>query len=202
MRFGKGEAAPLVEVKLGPPLITPQVIAPQSNLDQLIAIPPFLLLTQAWDKYLATSRGSEALFNMIDANKTGVIGPTEISDWMTKVNRQGVNPAAWEKLERMSDDDALGLEEFRSWLIDATKLPNCNDTSVSPLVEQCDTKPVKAYSLNESTMSQSLRKMQYAVRVRCKQVTNPTPTAAPPLARLPLPPPPLTLSVPNSRARL
>lgn len=105
---------------------------------------------------------------MIDAKKSGVIGPTEISDWMDKVNRQGVNASAWDKLEQMSDDQVLNLEGFRSWLIDATKLANSNDTSVSPLVgEQCDTKPVKAYSLNESTMSQSLRKMQYAVRVRC-----------------------------------
>jgi len=132
-RFGKGEAAPLIE---------------------------------AWDKYLATSRGSEALFNSIDTDKNNRVSPGEISDWMTTVERKGLNDAAWETLQNMRKDQELSLEDFRSWLIDATKLADSNDTSVTPsgVGEQCSSKPVKSYSLNESTMSQSLRKMQYAVR--------------------------------------
>jgi hypothetical protein len=77
----------------------------------------------------------------------------------------GVNATAWHALELMSEDHELTLEEFRKWLVAATKFAPETDAIVlqsSKAVEEGATKG--AYAINASNMSQALRKMQYAVR--------------------------------------
>ena len=121
----------------------------------------------AWRSYLASGRGSCKLFEVIDVNSSGTISALEVQGFVESVGGEtsGVNATAWHALELMSEDHELTLEEFRKWLVAATKFAPETDAIVlqsSKAVEEGATKG--AYAINASNMSQALRKMQYAVR--------------------------------------
>mmetsp|Transcript_9560 Transcript_9560/g.29663 ORF Transcript_9560/g.29663 Transcript_9560/m.29663 type:complete len:618 (+) Transcript_9560:131-1984(+) len=118
-----------------------------------------------WRSYRANGRGSCKLFEAIDVNGSGSLSPLEVQGFVESVDRSGVNATAWHALEAMSEDHELSLEEFRKWLVAATKFAPETDGIVletSRAVEESATK--ESYAINASNMSQALRRMQYAVR--------------------------------------
>lgn len=128
------------------------------------------LTRQHWNSYVATGRGSAALFDSIDADADGKICPADARVFVESVEHTMSEKALKQLEQRVADDEPLDLHAFQRWLIDATHPegyksvqdhykdhPHVGDTKSA---EQ--TKPQFAW--NASTMSQSLRRMQYAVR--------------------------------------
>jgi len=143
---------------------------------------------QLWEFYLSTGRGANALFEAIDLDENGSIEPSELQLFMYQVlqNKDGelqvdpqeLMPYAWNRLEqRAAANQSYDIRAFKKWLVAATKMSA--DTKNSRLLEffqldpatrdqylsdaEDETTPV-VYTWNEESMSQSLRKMQYAVR--------------------------------------
>jgi aspartate/methionine/tyrosine aminotransferase len=124
-----------------------------------------------WDAYLASGRGSVALFASIDKDSDGKLSPTDLRHFMGNVDRSGVLPKVFHALDERAEDHPLSLQEFQEWLVKATQeVVGYGIHTNQPLYEgsphtgQRSTKKGEQYSWNESTMSQSLRRMQYAVR--------------------------------------
>ena len=130
-----------------------------------------------WDSYLANGRGAHELFDSIDLDQTGLIHRNEVIYFFDSVEREGVRPDAFKRLEQLSTDHSLDQKEFLRWLTLATRMePQKLETikkSYDALpdvgkrraeAEVAAPKEDHHYSWNETTMAQSLRKMQYAVR--------------------------------------
>ena len=130
-----------------------------------------------WDSYLANGRGAHELFDSIDLDQTGMIHKNEVIYFFDSVEREGVRADAFKRLEQLSTDHSLDQKEFLRWLTLATrmepqklktikkayeKLPEVGKRRAEVEVEV--TKEDRNYSWNETTMAQSLRQMQYAVR--------------------------------------
>jgi hypothetical protein len=138
---------------------------------------------QLWEFYLSTGRGANALFEAIDLDENGSIEPEDLKDFMIEVLKteeeesdpREIMPYAWNRLEqRAAAGQSYGSRDFKKWLVAATKMsadmknsrmmeylsqqPNSGDQYVSDAEED------PQFSWNEETMSQSLRRMQYAVR--------------------------------------
>ena len=140
---------------------------------------------QLWEIYLSTGRGANALFEAIDLDENGSIEPEELQEVMLQVLRmkdgtvidpKDLMPYAWNRLEqRAQAGQSYDMRAFKKWLVAATKMsadmknsrlleyfnlhPDTGDQYMSEAEED---EPV--YTWNEETMSQSLRRMQYAVR--------------------------------------
>jgi len=138
---------------------------------------------QLWNLYLATGRGGNALFEAMDIREKGKVNSNELIVFMKellqategeKVNPKEMMPYAWSRLEKNAKNDKFyDLRAFKQWLVAATKMsadfknermmkyirehPGLGDLDTSD--EEDDT-----FTWNEITMSQSLRRMQYAVR--------------------------------------
>jgi hypothetical protein len=127
-----------------------------------------------WTTYLASSLGSDNLFRSIDANHDNFISADEIRQFLDAVERKGVHPRAFKMLDELAHDHVMSKAEFKSWLILATKFGNDRNSALHhdytryPEVgERCQDRSevLDDYrSWNELTMSQSVRRMQYAVR--------------------------------------
>lgn len=138
-----------------------------------------------WDSYLASGRGGHDLFTSVDLDGNGSISASEVVYFFDSVEREGVHPDAFMRLETLSTDHELDLKEFLSWLTLSTKLepqsmtshkeayeahPEVGERRVDRLIkeremeEEEEEEEEKIYAWNESTMSQALRRMQYAVR--------------------------------------
>jgi alanine transaminase len=138
---------------------------------------------QLWEFYLSTGRGANALFEAIDLDESGSIDPEDLKTFMMEVLRDGdtyidpkeIMPYAWNRLEqRAAANQRYDTKTFKQWLVAATKMsadmknsrlmeylsqhPNTEDGYVSHAEEDA------SFSWNEESMSQSLRRMQYAVR--------------------------------------
>jgi hypothetical protein len=144
---------------------------------------------QLWDFYLSTGRGASALFETIDLDENGSVEPVDLMEFMREVlnahdddsdstddppvDPRDIMPYAWNRLEqRAAAGQSYDTRAFKKWLVAATKmsadmknsrmLDLWNQDSASgdaaPIVEHDD------FSWNEESMSQSLRRMQYAVR--------------------------------------
>jgi hypothetical protein len=140
---------------------------------------------QLWEFYLSSGRGANALFEAIDIDENGSVEPKELKDFMIEVlvdldgepiDPKELMPYAWNRLEQR---EAAGLSydmrSFKKWLVAATKMsadmknsrmleylaqnPNTGDGWFSDAEQE---EPY--FTWNEETMSQSLRRMQYAVR--------------------------------------
>ncbi len=130
------------------------------------------LQQECWDSYIASSRGCQTLFKLIDCDDDGYASNTEIGYFLKHVNSRGVvNIEAKRELEAMAEDHPLVFEDFQSWLIRATKFHNADKNSRlkhmyehQPDLGQQQQGNTIMYTWNMSTMSQSLRRMQYAVR--------------------------------------
>lgn len=128
------------------------------------------LQQECWDGYVATGRGCHTLFQLIDTNSSGRISWQEIRFFLENVRESDVNPAARkEVMSAASERGDINFQEFQAWLIKATKVdPSTMNTfaskhyhaSIGSVSEPVDTQR----SWNKHTMSQNLRRMQYAVR--------------------------------------
>ncbi|CAJ1939073.1 unnamed protein product [Cylindrotheca closterium] len=139
---------------------------------------------QLWEFYFSTGRGANALFEAIDLDENGFVEPVELKAFMIEVLKDpdGVEidpteimPYAWNRLEQQeAAGQQYDMKAFKKWLIAATKMSA--DTKNSRIMaylaqhpqqgEQyiSDAEEEENYTWNEETMSQSLRRMQYAVR--------------------------------------
>ena len=143
---------------------------------------------QLWEFYFSTGRGANALFEAIDLKETGSLEPKEVKAFITEVlsyeengetvqgNPRDIMPYAWNILEKKEQDNqSYDIRAFKKWLVAATKMSA--DTKNSRLMEylsrgensysylsDADEEEDPVFTWNEESMSQSLRRMQYAVR--------------------------------------
>eukprot|EP00579_Thalassiosira_antarctica_P009590 CAMPEP_0201911334 /NCGR_PEP_ID=MMETSP0903-20130614/2312_1 /ASSEMBLY_ACC=CAM_ASM_000552 /TAXON_ID=420261 /ORGANISM="Thalassiosira antarctica, Strain CCMP982" /LENGTH=604 /DNA_ID=CAMNT_0048446035 /DNA_START=35 /DNA_END=1849 /DNA_ORIENTATION=- len=127
-----------------------------------------------WNSYLSTGRGAKELFESIDVDKSGTIPASAFVLFLDFVNREGVRVEEFVKLEEQGTaGDELSLQEFLTWLVAATSIDEHKEAEVQVRYENHAStgrrrstiiKKKVEYAWNETTMSQSLRRMQYAVR--------------------------------------
>ena len=144
---------------------------------------------QLWEFYFSTGRGANALFEALDLEEKGEVDPVDLQNFMKEVltiedepevDPVDIMPYAWNRLEQKKESgQKYDIRDFKKWLVAATKMSA--DTKNSRLLEYLNQDPSLGdvylsdidegehpedivYTWNEETMSQSLRKMQYAVR--------------------------------------
>ena len=144
---------------------------------------------QLWEFYFSTGRGASALFEVIDLKETGTLEPNEVKAFISEVlsyeengttvqvDPREIMPYAWNILEkREQENQKYDIRDFKKWLVAATKMSA--DTKNSRLMEYLSMNPSvgensylsdaeeepPVFTWNEESMSQSLRRMQYAVR--------------------------------------
>jgi hypothetical protein len=145
---------------------------------------------QLWEFYFSTGRGANALFEAIDIDENSLLEPGELKSFMIEVlsyehkgtivhvDPRDIMPYAWNILEkREAANQQYDIRSFKKWLVAATKMSA--DTKNSRLMEYLQSNPnvgensyvsdgedddEPSFSWNEESMSQSLRRMQYAVR--------------------------------------
>ena len=139
---------------------------------------------QLWEFYLSSGRGANALFEAIDIDENGYVEAKELKEFMIEVlvdidgepiDPKELMPYAWNRLEqREAAGQSYNIKGFKQWLVAATKMsadmknsrmleylsqnPNTGDQWFSDAEEE------DFFTWNEESMSQSLRRMQYAVR--------------------------------------
>ena len=131
-----------------------------------------LLQRLCWEAYLGSGRGSTTLSQSIDTSATGYISRQELMVFLNSVDGRGVNPKAFAILDVLAEDHRIDLREFKSWLVIATKFGRATNVAYKASLEdhphlgerQTVSQYEGEFSWNEVTMSQSLRRMQYAVR--------------------------------------
>lgn len=130
-----------------------------------------------WTTYLANGLGSDNLFRSIDTDHDSGISVQELQTFFESINYKGVHPRAFKMIDELAHDHELNDQEFKSWLILATKF-GADKNSVFALnyatryPEIGERKPQSAesklddayHTWNCNTMSQAVRRMQYAVR--------------------------------------
>lgn len=135
---------------------------------------------QLWEFYLSTGRGANALFEAIDMDEKGTVDPNHLKEFMEEVLPDDVEPKeimpyAWNRLEqRAAAGQNYDTRAFKKWLVAATKMSaDMKGSRLFGLYAQdpqglgCDDaieEEEGTFTWNEETMSQSLRRMQYAVR--------------------------------------
>lgn len=140
---------------------------------------------QLWDFYCSTGRGANALFEAIDLDESGTVEPEELMVFMKEVlvmedgeeiDPRELMPYAWKILEkRAAAGQSYDMRAFKKWLVAATKMSA--DMKNSRMLEYFEQNPNTGaqyfsdaededpnFTWNEESMSQSLRRMQYAVR--------------------------------------
>mmetsp|Transcript_35009 Transcript_35009/g.75856 ORF Transcript_35009/g.75856 Transcript_35009/m.75856 type:complete len:707 (-) Transcript_35009:810-2930(-) len=145
--------------------------------------PPLDVGKQLWEFYLSTGRGANALFEVLDYKEEGYIEPEYLMDFVMdvlKIDGDQIDPNeafpyAWGRLtQRAERGEVLYSRDLKQWLVAATKMSA--DTKNSRILEYfqnhsmtgdqytSDAEDEGVFTWNEETMSQSLRRMQYAVR--------------------------------------
>ena len=139
---------------------------------------------QLWEFYFSTGRGANALFEAIDLDENGSVEPYELKAFMIEVLRDPdgeeidpteIMPYAWNRLEqREAAGQSYDMKAFKKWLVAATKMSaDTKNTRLLQYLSQhpqigeqyySDAEEDKNFTWNEETMSQSVRRMQYAVR--------------------------------------
>lgn len=133
------------------------------------------LLTTTWKTYLATGRGCEVLFHALDANGDGRISLAEVESLVDVVGANDVRVEALEFLSTAASDHELTLDDLRTWLFKATREDDAACSSNADLRTSYEARPdlgsrskqeteQATHAWNKHTMSQALRRMQYAVR--------------------------------------
>jgi len=129
------------------------------------------LTRQHWNSYVATGRGSAALFDSIDVDADGKICAADARVFVDSVEHAMSEKALKQLEERVANgDQPLDLPAFQRWLIDATHPEGYK--SVQEHYKNCphvgntkgEHEHKTQFAWNAQTMSQSLRRMQYAVR--------------------------------------
>jgi hypothetical protein len=112
-----------------------------------------------------------ALFASIDTDSDGLVDPADVRAFVDSIEHTMTTPAL-EKLDQQHPA-SMDLQEFQRWLIDLTSshpeyqhgyVNMQNQYDNLPSIGERSQKKKPAYAWNQSTMSQSLRRMQYAVR--------------------------------------
>ncbi|EJK50290.1 hypothetical protein THAOC_30762 [Thalassiosira oceanica] len=126
------------------------------------------LQQECWDGYVATGRGCHTLFQLLDTDSSGTVSWQEIRFFLENVRENDVNPEARKQVLEAVADGPIGFNEFQSWLIKGTKIDRDmkNEVATGNYQESLgNPRPDDAeHSWNRHTMSQNLRRMQYAVR--------------------------------------
>lgn len=145
---------------------------------------------QLWEFYVTTGYGANALFEAIDYEEKGRVEPADLKEFMIEVLREiegddnfhpvDIMPYAWNRLEQKeAAGQSYDMKAFKKWLIAASKMSA--DFSNSRMLELLrdqyvpspqdvaadddqDDRDEASFTWNEETMSQTLRRMQYAVR--------------------------------------
>eukprot|EP00565_Helicotheca_tamesis_P006972 CAMPEP_0185730170 /NCGR_PEP_ID=MMETSP1171-20130828/8711_1 /TAXON_ID=374046 /ORGANISM="Helicotheca tamensis, Strain CCMP826" /LENGTH=601 /DNA_ID=CAMNT_0028399167 /DNA_START=53 /DNA_END=1858 /DNA_ORIENTATION=- len=131
-----------------------------------------------WNSYLASGRGAYELFESIDLDKNGTVSAEEVVFFLDSVNREGVRSDEFARLEELvSAHQELNTGDFLRWLAAATSNEPQEEKIQKDAYEKhsqtgkrrsstiiMEEKVEQEYAWNENTMSQSLRRMQYAVR--------------------------------------
>jgi len=125
-----------------------------------------------WETYLTTGRGSDNLFQSIDSNRSRTIAVDELHVFLDSVGNKGVHPRAFKMLDELAHDHNLSRKEFKSWLTLATNFRQEEESQYELGYEKLphlgERKPqldgANYHTWNEHTMSQAVRKMEYAVR--------------------------------------
>jgi hypothetical protein len=138
-------------------------------LDSTKLTPMIAKLQQdCWDGYVSTGRGCQTLFQLIDTNATGQISWEEIRFFLENVRESDVNPdARKDVMSAAAQDGKIDFHQFQQWLIKATKVdPSTMNTFASQHYHASIGHAMDSTlrSWNKHTMSQNLRRMQYAVR--------------------------------------
>lgn len=143
-----------------------------SRLGDTSKITPIIakLQQECWDGYVATGRGCHTLFQLLDTNSSGSINWQEIRFFLENVRESDINPAARKEVLEAASDGHINFREFQAWLIKATKVdPGTKNMFASEYYHAsigtaAQKKGASDHSWNKHTMSQNLRRMQYAVR--------------------------------------
>lgn len=126
-----------------------------------------------WTTYLANGLGADNLFRSIDTDNDSGISAEELQTFLESVNYKGVHPRAFKMIHELAYDHELDSQEFKSWLILATKFGADRNsvfaldyaTRYPEIGERGPREENEPYrSWNANTMSQAIRRMQYAVR--------------------------------------
>jgi len=122
-----------------------------------------------WMTYLASGLGSENLFRSIDTNADKNISTREMNVFLESVGFKGVHPRAFKVLNELAQNHELDIEEFKSWLIIATKFGSEKNSNYAldyaKFSQVGEREPhmdgdEMYQSLNKTTMSQAVRRMQ------------------------------------------
>ena len=124
-----------------------------------------------WEAYLSSGRGSDRLFKDIDSDNNQYISTQEFHAFLDSVDHKGVHPRAFKMLDELAHDHQVSLQEFKSWLVLATKFGNPHKDSFNlanyqrhSMVGEMKVSEGDYHTWNEVTMCQAVRKMEYAVR--------------------------------------
>lgn len=136
---------------------------------------------QLWEFYVSTGRGANALFSAIDLDEKGTVDPNNLKKFMEEVlpgdvEPKEIMPYAWNRLEqRAAAGQDYDARHFKKWLVAATKMSaDMKGSRLKGLYSQdpqglgcgdvSEDEEDATYTWNEETMSQSARRVQYAVR--------------------------------------
>ena len=127
------------------------------------------LQQECWDGYVATGRGCHTLFQLLDTDSSGAISWQEIRFFLENVRESDINPNARKEVLESAAEGVITFPKFQQWLIKATKVDQGLKNSFAMENYQASIgnapKPADSdHSWNKHTMSQNLRRMQYAVR--------------------------------------
>ena len=140
-------------------------LADESKITPIVA----KLKQECWDAYVATGRGCHTLFQLLDTDSSGQISWQEIRFFLENVRETDISSRARKEVLEAASDGNINFRQFQDWLVRATKLdPNTKNVFASEHYHAAigsAPKPVDSdHSWNKHTMSQNLRRMQYAVR--------------------------------------
>ena len=126
------------------------------------------LQQECWDGYVATGRGCQTLFQLIDTDSSGTITWSELRFFLENIRQSDINEDARKVMIEATHEREIRYREFQDWLIKATKVdPGLMNSFASENYNKSLGKFHQEDSIqswNKHTMSQNLRRMQYAVR--------------------------------------
>src|SRR6056300_613370 len=127
------------------------------------------LQQECWDGYVSTGRGCHTLFQLLDTDSSGAISWQEVRFFLENVRESDINPDARREVLESASEGVITFPKFQEWLIKATKVDQGLKNTFA--MENYQASIGKApppeeshHSWNKHTMSQNLRRMQYAVR--------------------------------------
>jgi alanine transaminase len=127
------------------------------------------LQQECWDGYVATGRGCHTLFQLLDTDSSGAISWQEVRFFLENVRESDINPDARREVLESASEGVITFPKFQKWLIKATKVDQGLKNTFAmenyqASIGKAPSPEESHHSWNKHTMSQNLRRMQYAVR--------------------------------------